>query len=47
MSSVLNEEFGHEERGDELGGEHPLGLVEAAGHPAGEPRPRLRDLGVA
>ena len=24
----------HDERADQLGGEHPLGLVEAAGHPA-------------
>ena len=36
-----------DQRRDELGGEHPLGLVEAAGHPAGQARPGLGDLGVA
>ena len=34
VSSALNDEFGDDERADELGGERPLGLVEAAGHPA-------------
>jgi hypothetical protein len=37
----------HDERGDELGRQHPLGRVEAAGHLAGELRPRLRDVGLA
>ena len=43
----LNEELGDDERADELGGEHPLRLVEAArpcGRPAGS---GLVDLGVA
>ena len=42
VSSGLNDEFGDEERADQLGGEHPLGLVEAAGHPPGQAGPRPR-----
>ena len=34
VSSSLNDELGTTQRADELGGEHPLGLVEVAGHPA-------------
>ena len=36
-----------DERADQLGREHPLGLVEAARHPARQARPRLGHLGVA
>ena len=46
-ASSLNEEFGDDQRRDELGGEHPLGLDQAAGHPPGQPRAGLGDVGVA
>ena len=38
---------GDHERADDLGGEHPLGLVELARHPPGEAGPGVLDLGVA
>ena len=42
QSPWSNEEFGHDERRDQLGREHPLRLVEVAGHPARELCPGLR-----
>ena len=47
VERLVERRVGHDQRRDELGGEHPLGLVEVAGHPAGQLRPRLGHLGVA
>ena len=41
VSSAAERRVRDDERGDELGGEHPLRLVEPAGHLAGEARPGL------
>ena len=38
---------GHEQRADQLGSQHPLGLVEPTGHPPRQPAPGVGHLAVA
>ena len=47
VSGRLNDEFGTTSGAMSSAGQHPLRLVEPAGHPAGQARPGLIDLGIA